>query len=203
MTNGTRALFLALIAMAAAVATTAIVFLTMADRSQPALAQLGGAFTLTGEDGQTVTEADFRGRAMLIFFGFTNCPDVCPVTLQRIADALESAPELATRLTPILISVDPERDTPAAMKAYVAAFGPQFRGLTGTPEQVAAVVKAYKVYAKKVPLEGSALGYTMDHSSLIYLYGPDGAFVTAFDPSLDGPALAAKLKETVKGSGPS
>lgn len=198
MTRTTRTLFLALIAIAAAVATAAIVMLTMKDRPAPALADLGGAFTLTGEEGQTVTEADFRGRYMLIFFGFTNCPDVCPMTLQRIADAFDAAPDLSARLTPVLISIDPERDTPPAMKAYVAAFGPQFRGLTGTRDQIDAVVKAYKVYAKKVPLEGSALGYTMDHSSLVYLYGPDGAFVTAFDPSLDGPALAAKLKENVK-----
>ncbi len=198
MGKGTRALFLALIAIAAAVGTAAVTLLVLREAPAPAVAGLGGAFSLTDQDGKRVTEADFRGRYMLIFFGFTNCPDVCPMTLQRIADALDVAPALKSKLTPVLVSVDPERDTPAALKSYVAAFGPEFRGLTGSPDEIAAMLKAYKVYAKKVPLDGSALGYTMDHSALIYLYGPDGAFVTAYDPALDPPALAARLQETIK-----
>lgn len=199
MGKGTRALFLGLIAIAAAVATAAVMLLvTGSGRQAPAVSDMGGAFTLTDQDGKRVTEADFRGRYMLLFFGFTNCPDVCPLTLQRIADALESAPGLKQKLTPVLITVDPERDTPEKMKDYVAYFGPEFRGLTGTPEEIATVLKAFKVYAKKVPLPDSALGYTMDHSALIYLYGPDGVFVTAYDPALDAAALAAKLQENVK-----
>ena len=199
MPTRTRAVFLALIAIAAAVATAAIVLLMTGERQagvQPA--QVGGAFSLTDQDGKRVTEADFRGRYMLVFFGFTNCPDVCPMTLQRIADALDAAPGVKERLTPVLISVDPERDTPAVMKEYVAYFGPEFRGLTGTQAEIDAVVKAYKVYAKKVPLPDSALGYTMDHGGLIYLYDPAGAFVTAYDPGMDAEALAARLKENVK-----
>lgn len=196
-----RLILLGLICLVAAVATAATVLLATGgpDRraTQPAR-QIGGAFTLLGEDGQTVTEADFRGRYMLVFFGFTNCPDVCPLALQRIADALALAPRPAARLTPVLISVDPERDTPAKMKAYVGYYGPDFRGLTGSPEQIGAVIKAYGVYARKVNLEGSALDYTVDHSGLIYLYDPSGAFVTAFDPAVDAEGLAAKLKENVK-----
>jgi len=199
MTPRLRLLFLGLIALAAVIATAAVVLLvTQGGGSAGAGRQIGGPFTLIGEDGQKVSDSDFRGRYLLVFFGFTHCPDVCPMTLQRIADALEAAPELKDKVTPLLISVDPERDTPAAMKEYVAYFGPAFRGLTGTPDEIAAVLKAYGVYAKKVKLEGSALDYTVDHSSFIYLLGPDGRFITLFDPQQDSAALAARLKETVK-----
>ncbi|MBL9012172.1 MAG: SCO family protein [Alphaproteobacteria bacterium] len=200
MTNRMRTLFLGLIALAAAVATAAVMLLAMGTPApRPAAAgDVGGAFTLTDQDGRRVTEADFRGRYLLLFFGFTNCPDVCPMTLGRIADALDIAPALKEKLTPVLVSVDPERDTPANLKAYLAFFGPEFRGLTGSPEEIAAVLKAYKVYAKRTELPDSALEYTMDHSSLIFLYGPDGAFITAFDPSLDAAGLAAELTKTVR-----
>lgn len=191
-----RLIFLALIALCAAGATAGIVLLATSGKADTG--RIGGDFTLTAENGERVTAADFRGRYMLAFFGFTNCPDVCPMTLQRIADALAAAPELKQKVTPVLFSVDPERDTPEKLKDYVGYFGPEFRGLTGTPAEIGAVLKAYGVYAKKVPLENSALGYTMDHSSFIYLFDADGVFKTVFDPSLDADALAVKLKETVK-----
>lgn len=191
-----RLIMLGLIALFAAAATAGIVLLATGKKQETA--GIGGPFTLTAENGQRVTDADFHGRYMLVFFGFTNCPDVCPMTLQRIADALEANPALVPRITPVLVSVDPERDTPDKMKAYVGYFGPTFRGLTGSPEEIGKVLKAYGVYAKKVELKDSALGYTVDHSSFIYLFDPDGNFVTVFDPSLDSAALAAKLKETVK-----
>jgi protein SCO1/2 len=190
-----RLIMLSLIALFAAAGTAGIVLLATGNRQETGV---GGPFTLTAENGQRVTDADFHGRYMLAFFGFTNCPDVCPMTLQRIADALEDEPSLKTRVTPVLISVDPERDTPEKMKDYVAYFGPSFRGLTGSQSEIAAVLKSYGVYAKKVKLEDSALGYTIDHSSFIYLFDPEGQFVTVFDPSLDSAALAAKLKGTVK-----
>lgn len=196
MNRTTRLVFLGLIALAAALATASVMFLVQGIEQQPRPA-IGGAFTLTDQDGRTVTQETYKGRAMLVFFGFTNCPDVCPMTLQRIADAFDAAPELKTKVTPVLVSVDPGRDTPAKMKEYVGYFGPEFVGLTGTPEQIGKVLKTYGVYAKKVEMPDSALGYTMDHSSLIYLYGPDGAFVTTMDPSMDSAALAAKLKENV------
>lgn len=195
MTSRMRLIFLGLIALCAAAATAAIVLLATPKKDAGGI---GGGFTLTAENGQRVSDSDFHGRYMLAFFGFTNCPDVCPMTLQRIADAFEAAPHLKDRVTPVLISVDPERDTPEKLKAYVGYFGPTFRGLTGTPAEIGAVLKAYGVYAKKVPLKDSALGYTIDHSSFIYLFDPDGAFVTVFDPSMDSTALAEKLKETVK-----
>ena len=198
MSKRLRILFLVLIAIAATTATLGIVLLSQAGPGKGSATTMGGPFALTDQTGKQVTEATYRGRYMLIFFGFTNCPDVCPLTLQRIADALDIAPDIAPRVVPILISVDPERDTPEKLKEYVAFFGPSFQGLTGTPDQIGALLKSYGVYAKKVPLPESALQYTVDHSSFIYLYGPDGAFITVFDPALEPEALAAKLKETIK-----
>lgn len=192
----TRAVFIFLIGLAALIAAGSIMLLS---QDNPAgRATVAPRFTLTDQDGKQVTERDFRGKAMLVFFGFTNCPDVCPLTLQKIADTLELAPDLAGKLTPVFISVDPERDTPAKMKAYAAYFSPEIRALSGTPEQTAHVISAFKVYAKKVPLPDSALGYTMDHSSLIYLYDANGAFVTGWDPTIASEKLASELKQNVK-----
>lgn len=189
-----RILFLALIALAAAVAVTATMLLMDGKSGSTSKARIGGPFTLTNQDGKTVTDADFHGRYLVLFFGFTNCPDVCPTTLQLLADTLKASPDLADKLTVALISVDPERDTPETIKQYVQYFDPRFQGLTGTPEQIGKVLKEYGVYAKKVPLPDSALKYTMDHSAFIYLYGPNGDFITAIDPALKPADLAAKLK---------
>ena len=191
MTARMRLVFLGLIALVVFIGMTALIMLM---NRPAALVSPGGDFALVDQDGRAVTAADFRGRHMLVFFGFTNCPDVCPMSLQRIAEALDAAPELLERLTPVLVSVDPERDTPRRMKEYLAYFGPAFRGLTGTPAQIDAMVKAYRVYARRVPLEDSALGYTMDHSGLIYLYDPQGEFVRTYDPSIESAALADALK---------
>lgn len=198
MSDRLRMVFLALIGLAAATAITAIMLLTQATGSAPSKARIGGPFSLVNQDGKRVTEADFRGRFLVLFFGFTNCPDVCPTTFQLIADALKAAPETAEKLNVALISVDPERDTPEALKQYVRYFDPRFQGLTGTPEEIGKMLKAYGVYAEKVPLKDSALGYTMDHSAFIYLYGPDGDFITLFDPGLSPDELAAKLREAVE-----
>ncbi len=191
MTARMRLVFLGLIALVVFIGMTALIMLM---NRPAALVSPGGDFALVDQDGRAVTAADFRGRHMLVFFGFTNCPDVCPMSLQRIAEALDAAPELLERLTPVLVSVDPERDTPGRMKEYLAYFGPAFRGLTGTQAQIDAMVKAYRVYARRVPLEDSALGYTMDHSGLIYLYDPQGEFVRTYDPSIESAALADALK---------
>ena len=200
MSTRLRILFLVLIVLAAGTALAAA-FLLMQPHSGSAstgTARLGGDFTLVNQDGKTVTAADYAGKYRVMFFGFTNCPDVCPTTLQMIADAMKAAPDLAAKVVVMLVSVDPERDTPAALKTYVTYFDPDFQGLTGTPEQVGAVLKAYGVYARKVPLKDSALGYTMDHTAFIYLYGPDGAFITAFDPGIAPQDFAAKLKSAMQ-----
>jgi len=143
-------------------------------------ATVGGPFSLVDQDGKRVTDQDFRGRYMLVFFGFTYCPDVCPSALQVISAALDKLGDKASRVTPVLITVDPERDTPEQLKSYVASFHPRLVGLTGTPQEIEAVARAYRAYYRKVKDERSTAGYTIDHTSIIYLMGPDGRFVSHF-----------------------
>ena len=160
-------------------------------------ALIGGAFTLTDNTGKRVTDQDFRGKYTLVFFGFTSCPDICPAGLQLIAGALEKLGTKAQRITPIFISVDPQRDTPEKLAAYVKNFDPRLVGLTGTPEEIAAVAKAYKVYYAKVPSKERPDDYTMDHTSIIYVMDPKGEFVTHFTPSTSVDDMAAKLDKIV------
>jgi protein SCO1 len=143
-------------------------------------ALVGGPFELVGKDGKTVTDRDFRGRYMLVFFGFTHCPDICPAELQVMAQAVEGLGANAEKVVPIFISVDPERDTPEAVTAYVENFGPNFVGLTGSPEAVAEAAKAYRVTYQKFEYKDKQgdYGYSIDHSSLVYLMSPDGEYIT-------------------------
>ena len=156
-------------------------------------AQVGGPFSLTDHTGKRVTDQDFRGRFMLVFFGFTFCPDVCPTALQVMAAALDKIGSKAEQITPVLITVDPERDTPEQMAMYVKSFHPRLVGMTGSPEEIAAVAKAYRVYFKRVPDPKSSGGYTMDHSAIIYVMGPDGAFRTHFPYTVNADAMAERL----------
>ncbi|MCR6629562.1 MAG: SCO family protein [Magnetospirillum sp.] len=163
-----------------------------------ASAAIGGPFTLVDGDGRTVTDKDFRGKWMLIYFGYTFCPDVCPTSLSVVAGAMDKlAPAELDKLVPVFISVDPARDTPAVMKDYAAAFHPRMVGLTGSEEQVAAVSKAYKVYAARAKGADDS-SYTVDHSSILYLVGPDGRFVSHFPHGTTADDLAAALKKTLK-----
>ena len=148
-------------------------------RHVPAAATIGGPFQLTDQSGQTVSEKSMRGHPSLIFFGFTHCPDVCPTTLFEISEVLKAMGKDADRVNAYYISVDPERDTAAAMKEYLSSFDPRLKGLTGTPEAIAKVLSEYRVYAKKVPLKDG--DYTMDHTALIYLMDRDGKFVSPFN----------------------
>lgn len=156
-------------------------------------ALIGGPFTLTDHTGKRVTDQDFRGRNMLVFFGFTLCPDVCPSALQVVSAALDKLGPKADRFVPILITVDPEHDTPAQLASYVESFHPQLVGLTGTPAEIEAVVKAYRVYVRKVSDPKSTTGYTIDHTSLIYVMGPDGAYRTHFAHTTNADAMAERL----------
>ena len=156
-------------------------------------ALIGGPFTLTDHTGKRVTEQDFRGRTMVVFFGFTFCPDVCPSGLQVMSAALDKLGPKADGVVPLFISVDPERDTPAQLAMYVQSFHPRLVGLTGTPAEVEAVAKAYRVYVRKVGDPKSTAGYTIDHSSIIYVMAPDGAYRTHFPHSTNVDALAAAL----------
>lgn len=142
-------------------------------------APIGGPFELVNQYGQTVTADDLKGRPALVFFGFTYCPDVCPMTLARLDVAIEQAgPRARDAYQVVMISVDPERDTPEQMAAYLSieAFPDGIIGLTGTPEQIDAAAKAYKAAYAKVDAPDSVAGYTMDHSSFIYAMEPDGGF---------------------------
>lgn len=158
-------------------------------------ALVGGPFTLTDETGKTVTDKDFSGRYTMVFFGFTSCPDICPASLQLIAAVLDNLGAKADRITPIFVSVDPERDTPEKIAEYVKTFDPRIVGLTGTPEQVAAIAKAYKVYYKKVANPDSPANYGMDHTSIIYVMGPDGSYLTHFTPTTSVDDMTAKLEK--------
>lgn len=141
-------------------------------------ALIGGPFELVGKDGKTVTDEAFRGRHMLVFFGFTRCPDICPAKLQVMAAALDELGTAADGVVPVFITLDPERDTPEAVTNYVANFGPNFVGLTGSKEAIDKVAKAYRVSYQKFQDESMGDNYSVDHSALVYLMGPDGRYVT-------------------------
>lgn len=158
------------------------------------IATIGGPFTLTDETGHEVTDADFTGKYMLIYFGFTSCPDVCPTELQAMTTAIDALGAAGDNIQPVLVSVDPERDTPEVLAPYVKQFSPRLKGLTGTPDQLAAVAKEYKVFYEKVKDETSSDDYTMDHSSVVYLMGPDGKFLTFFGPGTTPDKMAEKIK---------
>jgi protein SCO1/2 len=161
-------------------------------RNVAAPAAIGGPFQLTDQSGQTVTEKNLVGRPTLIFFGFTHCPDVCPTELFQISEVLRAMGTDADRVNAYFVSVDPERDTRAAMKDYLSSFDPHLKGLTGDPSAVAKVISDYRVYAKKVPLKDG--DYTMDHTALIYLMGRDGKFVSPFRLDRKPEEAAADLK---------
>jgi protein SCO1/2 len=157
---------------------------------------LGGPFTLTDQDGAQRSDSEFRGKYMLVFFGYTFCPDVCPTTLAVMAAALDKMGSAADRIVPIFISVDPERDKPEVLKAYLSAFGPRFIGLTGTEEEIAAAAKAYRVYVQAHKDDGP--NYTVDHSGVVYLMDPSGAFLANYSLDASPETLAADLtKQTI------
>jgi protein SCO1/2 len=145
-------------------------------RSATGAAQIGGPFSLIDPTGRTVTDRDFRGKFMLIYFGYTHCPDVCPITLAKVAAALQMLDPRADHVQPIFITVDPRRDTPEVMGRYATEFSPRILGLTGSPAQIAAVEKAYKVYASPESTP-EQLDAAIDHSSILYLMGPGGSFI--------------------------
>lgn len=155
-------------------------------------AAIGGPFQLLDQDAKTVTEQDFKGKPLLVFFGFTHCPDVCPTELFDMSEVLRKLGPDANRVAALFITVDPERDTPAVMKDYLSSFEPQIRGLTGDTAAIAAVEKTYRVYAKKVPLDGGE--YTMDHSAVLYLMDKNGRFVAPFNLKRRPEESAADLR---------
>jgi protein SCO1/2 len=171
----------------------AILFVTSHSSSTgPALAAVGGPFHLLDQDGKAVSDEDMKGRPFLVFFGFTHCPDVCPTALFDMSQVLHALGPDAGRIGALFITVDPERDTPAVLKDYLSNFDPHLRGLTGDPAAVNAALKAFRVYAKKVPLEGG--DYTMDHTAVVYLMDKNGRFVAPFNMKRTAEAEVADLR---------
>lgn len=152
-------------------------------------ASVGGPFTLVAQDGSKLSDKDLRGAPFLVFFGFTHCPDICPTKLFEISEVLRAAGPKGEKLRALFVTVDPERDTPEIMKSYLGSFDPRILGLSGDRPAIDAMIKAYRAYARKVPLQGD--DYTMDHTALVYLMGKDGGFIGAFNIE-QSPAQAAQ-----------
>jgi protein SCO1 len=180
MSSAARPLVIATAFAASLVVGLLLMFWAMGGVSKVAQpAAIGGPFQLTDQHGKTVTDRNLKGRPTLIFFGYTHCPDVCPTSLFEISEVLRAMGKDADRVNAYFISVDPERDTQAAMKDYLSSFDPHLEGLTGDPAEMAKVITSYRVYAKKVPTKDG--DYTMDHTALIYLMDRDGRFVSPFN----------------------
>lgn len=170
---------------------------------------IGGPFSLVDHTGRAVTDRDFRGQFMLVFFGYTYCPDLCPVELQYISEAMDALGEAGTKVRPVFITVDPEHDTVEVMADYLSNFHPRLVGLTGTPEQIAAAAKAYLVYYAKFYPAPAALGgetdggenasdYLMDHSTFTYLMGPDGRYLAHFSYGTPPEAMAEEIRRYLR-----
>ena len=172
-------------------------YLGRSDRTEgrSLLPTIGGPFTLVDQTGKTVNNSDLQGRLLLIFFGYTFCPDVCPTSLTAMAEALDLLGARADDITPVFITVDPERDTPEQLAMYVEYFHPRLVGLTGSPEQVAKAAKAYRVYYAKAGEDGvDADDYLMDHTSITYLMDRDGTFRLHFSHGTDAETMAERIR---------
>ena len=158
-------------------------------------ALVGGPFQLVDHTGKKVTDKDFRGRFMLVQFGFTYCPDICPTGLQTVSDVMEKLGPLAKQVTPIFVSVDHERDTPDVLRKYVTAFHPRIVGLTGSQENIRAAARAYRVYYAKVNDPASGLEFSYDHSAITYLMDKEGNYVAHFPLGTSAKAMNERLRK--------
>jgi protein SCO1 len=194
MNRSIRILAMAAAVLAGAAALTAMAIVLWPRGGQVAVtpSAVGGPFSLTDQNGRTVTDADLKGKPFLVFFGFTNCPDICPTALFDMSEVLRRLGPDAEKVNAIFISVDPARDTPEKMKDYLQSFHERISALTGTQADIDAVTKAYKAYAKRVPLDGG--DYTMDHSAIVYLMDKNGRFVAPFNLKRPADEAAADLR---------
>lgn len=160
---------------------------------------IGGAFTLKDQTGKTRTDTDFRGQFMLVYFGFTYCPDICPTDLQAIGLAMDQLGADAARVQPLFVTLDPERDTVAHLAQYVPLFHPRLLGLTGSIKDVSQAADAYRVYYKRVKTGDKPDDYTVDHSAFIYLVDSDGKYLGFFPPGTDAPRLVEMIKPHLAG----
>lgn len=158
---------------------------------------IGGPFALTDQNGAARTDRDFRGKYLLVFFGYTYCPDVCPTTLAVMKSALDMLGSQAERIVPLFITVDPKRDTPEKLKSYLSSFGPRFVGLTGDAQAIAAVAKEYRVYYQSHPTDNAG-DYTVDHSGVIYLMDGSGRFIGSYSLANTPDALARDLRPRLR-----
>lgn len=162
---------------------------------------IGGPFEMVDHRGETVTNDAYRGKFMLVYFGFTYCPDICPTELQKISAALDVLPPAQLdQIEPIFVTVDPERDTVAEMAGYVEHFHDRITGLTGTLEQVSTMAEAYRVWFKKAKDEDSTAGYTMEHTNIVYLMGPNGKYVDHFTFATKSAEMAERITKHVTAS---
>jgi len=155
-------------------------------------AAIGGPFRLTDQNGNSISDRDLRGRPFLVFFGFTHCPEVCPTALADISQVMDKLGPDAEKMNALFVTVDPERDTPAVLKDYLASFNPRLIGVGGDAEALAAVARGYRVYYKKVPLKDG--DYTMDHTAIVYLMDKKGQFVSPFSLRRRPEEAAAELR---------
>ncbi len=177
------------------VLVTAVIFIITGRSPAPVVnfaASVGGPFRLVDHNRKPITDQDMKGRPHLIFFGFTHCPDVCPTTLFEVSEILRALGPDAARVGAMFVTVDPERDTPDTLKDYLSSFDPHLVGATGDAAAVAQIEKAYRVYSKKIPLDGG--GYTMDHTAIVYLMDKDGRFVAPFNVKRRPEDAAADLR---------
>ena len=159
--------------------------------------KLGGPFSLTDQNGVNRTDREYRGKYLLVFFGYTYCPDVCPTTLAVIKSALDMMGSRADRIVPLFITVDPKRDTPEKLKTYLSSFGPRFVGLTGDDKAIASVAKEYRVYYQTRPAENGG-DYTVDHSGVVYLMDGSGAFIANYSLDNSPDAMAQDLLKRLR-----
>ena len=164
------------------------------------IAAIGGPFTLTDQNGKARTEQDLKGSYSLVYFGYTFCPDVCPTALQVISNAMgRLEKEIQDKITPVFITIAPERDNVEQLKSYVGHFHPRIVGLTGTELQIAEAARAYRVYYAKSKDNGSTTDYLMDHSSIVFLMNPKGVYVTHFTHTTEPEHMAARLRREIGG----
>ncbi len=186
-----RLLLVASAFIAGLVLCSALVFI-FTGRGPALSSAVGGPFRLVDQNARPVSDQDLKGRPFLVFFGFTHCPDICPTTLFDVSEVMRALGKDADRTGALFVTVDPERDTPAAIKDYLSSFDPHLTGVTGDPAAVADMAKAYRVYFKKIPLDKG--GYTMDHTAIVYLMDREGHFVAPFNLKRKPEEAAAELR---------
>jgi protein SCO1/2 len=180
--------------LAGVVLFSTIVFIVSGRSPVPSALQssVGGSFRLIDHNGRPISDQDMKGRPFLVFFGFTHCPDVCPTTLFEVSEILRALGAEGGKMRALFVTVDPVRDTPEKLKDYLSSFDPRLIGVTGDEAAIKAMEKTYRVYAKKVPLDGG--GYTMDHTAIVYLMDKEGRFVAPFNMKRRPAEAAADLR---------